>query len=162
MRADSGQCLKRDHHRNATQSPAAAALTKSKRKLKLIHNFFWWKCHYLHIPPSPLCHFLSFILGNPVPTNIWMTPSGLLWSQILSSKTGESIFCSFTCFEAKISSYCFPSIFLLIFIMECWDRFIIQAWTLCTSIAGSSSPVFPIFQSCLLKGFFTMFIWNGM
>ena len=130
MRADSGQCLKRDHHRNATQSPAAAALTKSKRKLKLIHNFFWWKCHYLHIPPSPLCHFLSLILGNPVPTNIWMTPSGLHWSQILSSKTGESIFCSFTCFEAKISSYCFPSIFLLIFIMECWDRFIIQAWTL--------------------------------
>lgn len=40
LRVDPGQYLKRHHHRNANESLAAAALTKSMGEKKLIHNFF--------------------------------------------------------------------------------------------------------------------------
>ena len=47
------------------QSVAAVALTKNKWKIKT-YSFFWWWCHYLHVPPSSLCHFLSLIFDTPL------------------------------------------------------------------------------------------------
>ena len=28
-------------------------------KIKNLYIFFWWWCHYFHVLPFPLCHFLS-------------------------------------------------------------------------------------------------------
>ena len=66
LHADIGQCIKRYHYQNASQNPAAAALTKNKRKLKT-HTYFccwwWWWCHYLDLRPPP--YVTNFGYHNP-------------------------------------------------------------------------------------------------
>ena len=44
---------------------AAAALTKTKQKIKTYAKFFLVVMSLFACTPSPLCHFLSLILGTP-------------------------------------------------------------------------------------------------
>ena len=60
--------LLRYHHRNANQSSATVTLTKNKQKIKIyIHNCFLVVLPLFACTPIPLCHFLSLILGTPLP-----------------------------------------------------------------------------------------------
>ena len=81
----------------------------------LYYNCTWCFFHSQNCPNkrrnvSPTCLFCFHYFFRICATPYWVF-SGLLSSHILCSMTGESFFCSFTCFKTKILSYRFPSIF---------------------------------------------------
>ena len=71
------------------QSSAAAALTKRK----LIHNFFGWWCHYLHVPRPPyvtFCHYFWVPLSPPTLVTSFLNGPSLkrlevIWSSAIWS-----------------------------------------------------------------------------
>ena len=70
VRTDSGQGLKWCHQRNCNQSPAAATLTKIKRRKKIVHIFFGGGitiCRY-SLPPMSYC---VTTFGYPSPLLLW-------------------------------------------------------------------------------------------
>ena len=79
---DSGQCLKRHHHWNANQGSTAAALTKSKRKIKTY--FFLVVMSLFAFTHSPLCYFLSLILGTSSP----LYPGDVIFAWLLNTLVG--------------------------------------------------------------------------